>query len=110
MTRRVFQGADVNAKDKESRSPLLLAASRGGWRTVNTLIRLGANIRVKDSNSRNVLHLVVMNGGRLDELAATVINVSRVERKTKTQNLVERNLETRGKKILLEVILTPISK
>lgn len=71
-----LQGTDVNAKDKESRSPLLLAASRGGWRTVNTLIRLGANIRVKDNNTRNVLHLVVMNGGRLDELATTVINVS----------------------------------
>ncbi|KAJ1525322.1 hypothetical protein ONE63_010144 [Megalurothrips usitatus] len=68
------EGADVNAKDKESRSPLLLAASRGGWRTVIALIRLGANIRVKDSNSRNVLHLVVMNGGRLDELASAVIN------------------------------------
>ncbi|XP_034255303.1 transient receptor potential cation channel subfamily A member 1 [Thrips palmi] len=68
------EGADVNAKDKESRSPLLLAASRGGWRTVISLIRLGANIRVKDNNTRNVLHLVVMNGGRLDELASTVIN------------------------------------
>jgi transient receptor potential cation channel subfamily A member 1 len=33
----IKEGADINALDKESRSPLLLAASRGGWRTVGQL-------------------------------------------------------------------------
>ncbi|XP_050421668.1 transient receptor potential cation channel subfamily A member 1 isoform X3 [Adelges cooleyi] len=65
----IEEGADMNALDKESRSPLLLAASRSGWRTVISLIRLGADVQVKDSNKRNVLHLVVMYGGRLDEFA-----------------------------------------
>ena len=69
------QGADINPLDKERRSPLLLASSRAGWRTVQTLIRLGANIHLKDVNSRNVLHLVVMNGGRLEEFADQVIKV-----------------------------------
>lgn len=68
----VSEGADINALDKEHRSPILLAASRGGWKTVHTLIRLGANISVKDVNSRNVLHLVIMNGGRLEEFAKEV--------------------------------------
>lgn len=68
----VAEGADINTLDKERRSPLLLAASRGGWKTVHLLIRLGANISIKDVNSRNVLHLVIMNGGRLDEFAAEV--------------------------------------
>lgn len=68
----VNEGADINALDKESRSPLLLAASRGGWKTVHVMIRLGANIGVKDCNHRNVLHLVIMNGGRLDEFAQEV--------------------------------------
>lgn len=72
----MFQGADVNPLDKEKRSPLLLAGSRGGWKTVLTLIRLKANIRLKDSNDRNVLHLVVMNGGRLTEFAEEVCKVS----------------------------------
>ncbi|CAG9824314.1 unnamed protein product [Phaedon cochleariae] len=58
--------------DKERRSPILLAALRGGWRTVHSLIRLGANINIKDVNKRNVLHLVVMNGGRLEQFAAEV--------------------------------------
>lgn len=75
MHLRFFQGADINALDKESRSPLLLAASRSGWRTVTSLIRLGADIHVKDSSKRNILHLIVMYGGRLDEFAHEIIMV-----------------------------------
>ncbi|XP_068620625.1 transient receptor potential cation channel subfamily A member 1 [Battus philenor] len=66
----IMEGSDINPLDKERRSPLLLAASRAGWRTVHTLIRLGADIELKDINSRNLLHLVVLNGGRLEEFAA----------------------------------------
>nr|CAD7261854.1 unnamed protein product [Timema shepardi] len=66
-------GADINLLDKEKRPPLLLAASRAGWRTVHTLIRLGANIQLKDVNQRNVLHLIIMNGGRLEEFADGVV-------------------------------------
>ena len=69
--------------DKERRSPLLLAASRSGWRTVLVLIRLGADIQLKDANHRNVLHLVVMNGGRLEEFAAEVIKVIFFNKKIK---------------------------
>lgn len=69
----------MNALDKESRSPLLLAASRSGWRTVTSLIRLGADIQVKDSSKRNVLHLVVMYGGRLDEFAHEITMVISVK-------------------------------
>lgn len=68
----VKEGADINALDKEQRSPLLLAASRSGWRTVNALIRAKANINLKDVNHRNVLHLVIMNGGRLEDFACEV--------------------------------------
>nr|AOR81469.1 TRPA1 [Nilaparvata lugens] len=75
----IQEGADINAMDKERRSPLLLAASRGGWRTVLALIRLKANIHLKDFNHRNILHLVVMNGGRLDEFATEVIKAQSTE-------------------------------
>jgi transient receptor potential cation channel subfamily A protein 1 len=71
----VAEGADINPMDKEKRSPLLLAALRGGWRTVHALIRLGADINIKDVNRRNVLHLVVMNGGRLEQFATEVSKV-----------------------------------
>ncbi|KAK6626900.1 Transient receptor putative cation channel subfamily A member 1 [Polyplax serrata] len=69
----ISEGAEINPLDKENRSPLLLAASRAGWRTVLTLIRLKANILLKDSNHRNVLSLVVMNGGRLEDFAKEVL-------------------------------------
>ncbi|XP_047524586.1 transient receptor potential cation channel subfamily A member 1 [Pieris napi] len=65
----VSEGSDMNPLDKEMRSPILLAASRGGWRTVHMLIRLGADLKLKDINMRNVLHLIVINGGRLEEFA-----------------------------------------
>ncbi|XP_073839943.1 transient receptor potential cation channel A1 isoform X2 [Musca autumnalis] len=65
----VDEGADINALDKEHRTPLMLAASRAGWKTVHVLIRRGANISIKDACLRNVLHLVIMNGGRLQEFA-----------------------------------------
>ncbi|CAD7082067.1 unnamed protein product [Hermetia illucens] len=68
----VCEGADMNALDKEHRSPLLLAASRSGWKTVLCLIRLGARINMKDVNNRNILHFVIMNGGRLGEFAEEV--------------------------------------
>ncbi|XP_053956221.1 transient receptor potential cation channel subfamily A member 1 [Anastrepha ludens] len=68
----VKEGADINALDKEHRPPILLAASRNGWKTVHLLIRLGAGINVKDASSRNVLHFVIMNGGRLPEFADEV--------------------------------------
>ena len=55
--------------DKENRSPILLAASRSGWRTVHVLIRLGADIHIKDVNQRNLLHSIILNGGRLEEFA-----------------------------------------
>nr|QDR50963.1 Transient receptor potential cation channel A1 [Heliconius melpomene] len=67
----IAEGSDINPLDKERRSPLLLAASRAGWRTVHKLITLGADVELKDINSRNVLHLVVMNGGDLEDFAAT---------------------------------------
>ncbi|XP_061382460.1 transient receptor potential cation channel subfamily A member 1 isoform X1 [Danaus plexippus] len=70
----VNEGSDLNPLDKEKRSPLLLSASRGGWRTVHTFILLGANMELKDINSRNVLHHVVMNGGRLEDFATTCKN------------------------------------
>lgn len=81
----ISEGADINALDHEWRSPLLLGASRGAWKTVLSLIRLGAQISIKDVNSRNVLHLVIMNGGRLDEFAR---EVARTQYSSQLQHLL----------------------
>ncbi|XP_077302598.1 transient receptor potential cation channel subfamily A member 1-like isoform X1 [Arctopsyche grandis] len=65
----IIEGSSIDPLDKENRSPLLLAATRAGWKTVLTLIRLNANVNLKDMNSRNVLHFVIMNGGPLEDFS-----------------------------------------
>lgn len=87
----INEGADINALDREHRSALLLAASRGAWKTVWSLIRLGAQITIKDVNARNVLHLVIMNGGRLDEFAR---EVSGTQFSSQLQNLLNEKDNT----------------
>lgn len=63
----------INSTDKERRSSILLAASRGGWRTVHVLIKLGASIHLKDVTQRNLFHLIIINGGRLEDFAKEII-------------------------------------
>lgn len=87
----LIEGADINALDREHRSPLLLAASRSAWKTVLSLIRLGAQISIKDINSRNVLHLVIINGGRLDEFAR---EVSKTQYSSQLQQLLNEKDNT----------------
>ncbi|CRK86167.1 CLUMA_CG000050, isoform A [Clunio marinus] len=72
----VLEGGDINALDKERRSPILLAASRSCWRTVHVLIKLGANVQLKDVTQRNLLHLIIINGGRCEEFAKEICATS----------------------------------
>lgn len=58
--------------DKEKRSPVLLAASRGGWRTVFILLRKGCDPTLKDINNRNLLHWIIINGGRCEDFAKEI--------------------------------------
>ncbi|KAG0411644.1 hypothetical protein HPB47_011248, partial [Ixodes persulcatus] len=63
----VSEGASMTATDKEGRSVILLAAARGAWKTVTTLLTLGADLTVKDNLRRNLLHHIVLSGGCLDD-------------------------------------------
>lgn len=62
----------IASLDKEHRSPILLAASRAGWRTVHILIKLGANVQLRDVTLRNLFHLIIINGGRCEEFAKEI--------------------------------------
>jgi transient receptor potential cation channel subfamily A protein 1 len=55
----INNGADINALDKEKRSPILLAASRNCVKVVCYLLTADANIRLKDLQLRNFLHHIV---------------------------------------------------
>ncbi|WP_457634147.1 ankyrin repeat domain-containing protein [Oceanithermus desulfurans] len=58
----VVAGAEVDARDHRSFTPLLLLADwGGGLETARTLVDLGADIRARDRWRRNVLHLAVVN-------------------------------------------------
>ncbi len=61
--------------DRERRSPLLLAALRGGKRSMKTLLESGANVSVKDNGKRNVLHFLVAFGKPLTEELNIICNV-----------------------------------
>lgn len=63
---------DSQKLDKEKRSPVLLAASRAGWRTVFVLLRKGCDPTLKDINNRNLLHWIIINGGRCEDFAKEI--------------------------------------
>lgn len=64
----LHQGAPVDMVDREHRSPLLLAAAQGGWRSVEILLAQGADPGIRDTSEKNLLHVVIMNGGSLSNL------------------------------------------
>ncbi|XP_072016502.1 transient receptor potential cation channel subfamily A member 1-like isoform X2 [Amphiura filiformis] len=65
-------GAEMDAFDKHCRTPLLLATSRGAWRTASFLIHRGASHTFKDDQSRNLMHLMVLSGGNINILGVEI--------------------------------------
>ena len=46
------KGAELETKDKDSRTPLLLAAGKGQEAVVKLLLEKGAELETKDNNGR----------------------------------------------------------
>ena len=63
----VCQGADIDSHDSAHCTPLLLAASKGCWETVQVLVAHGADVHVRDLNCRNFLHIAIRFGGKLGQ-------------------------------------------
>ena len=57
-----FQGAPVDPRDIQGRTPLFLAASAGGTDTVQLLMDRGADITLKDVELRSPLHAAIADG------------------------------------------------
>ena len=53
----VFSGADIESRDKDDFTPLLIAACYGHQKAVEMLINKGADITVKDKNDRTAIYL-----------------------------------------------------
>jgi ankyrin repeat protein len=56
VSRLISVGADVNAKDKNSNTPLHWASNNGHVQVVNKLVEYGADIEAKDSEGRTPLY------------------------------------------------------
>ena len=64
----IWQGAVADQVDQNHRTSLLLAASHGGWRTVDVLLAHGADPTIRDKCAKNLLHVVLMSGGSLNDV------------------------------------------
>ena len=58
----------MNPRDKQRRTPLFLAAERGGKEAVQVLITSGANVRAKDTDLRSCVRVAVGNSATMGEL------------------------------------------
>ena len=89
---------DIDCQDTQLRSPLLLAASKGGWKSVSLLLDRGADMSLKDCKARNFLHLAIKYGCRLDNFGVDLVQVtclccrSKIKEKTQCQNHKARTL------------------
>ena len=59
----IQRGADLNAQDKDLKSPLHLASSEWNAETVQLLIREGADVNVRDKSYKTPLHLILPRVG-----------------------------------------------
>ena len=58
----------MDPRDKQGRTPLFLAAERGGTEAVKLLINNGANVRVKDVDLRSCVIVAVGNAATMEVL------------------------------------------
>ncbi|XP_076441440.1 transient receptor potential cation channel subfamily A member 1-like [Babylonia areolata] len=61
------KGADINSRNDRECTPLLVAAAKGSWDTVQVLVGSGADVHVRDVHDRNFLHLAIRHGGNLEQ-------------------------------------------
>ena len=71
----ILSGADIEWRDKDDFTPLLIAACYGHQKAFELLINKGADITVKDKNDRTAIHLAAEEN-KLQALQVEYINCS----------------------------------
>lgn len=60
----VQAGTDVDIRDSQKRTPLMLAAAHGNMRNFLQLLALGADLKARDKRERNAVQHAVQNNHR----------------------------------------------
>ena len=60
----IEEGADVDVKDGQGRTPLLFAALGGNRQVVEFLVEKGADINARNEQGRTILHTIARNGDK----------------------------------------------
>ncbi len=58
------RGADMDARDSEGNTPLLIAAAQGNHRLIHHLVEYGADVNIRNSAGKSALDLVRQQGLR----------------------------------------------
>ena len=74
-----FRGADIEVKDRDNFTPLLLAACYGHAKAVELLISSGADILAEDKNERTALFLAAEED-RLEVLKVRNNNTNKIKK------------------------------
>lgn len=70
-----LQGVDLNPRDREKCTPLLLAAAHGCSAVVSLLLESGADVTCEDEKKRTALHWAVGQDRTIERLLKVKLNV-----------------------------------
>ncbi|WP_264686114.1 MULTISPECIES: ankyrin repeat domain-containing protein [unclassified Wolbachia] len=109
IVRLIEAGADINAKDKNERTPLHTAAEYSSTKAVKVLIEAGADINAKDKNERTPLHIAAVKG--YTEIVKVLIDLGAdINAKDKNKKTPLHRATEIGFTDICEVILNHIAR
>lgn len=78
-----LQGVDLNPRDREKCTPLLLAAAHGCSAVVSLLLESGADVTCEDEKKRTALHWAVGQDKTIERLLKVKLNTYQLRNATK---------------------------
>jgi ankyrin repeat protein len=99
----IDQGADVNAKNKEGETALMVASLEGRLDVAKLLVEKGADVNAKDSVGANALHYAAM-GGSLDVIKYLVMKGADAQAKTEYGDTAAAISEMKGHRAAVDFL------